>query len=104
MACPICDHTMQGIAGANRVFLCPRCGTLKDCGQRASAGLSDEVRGRADRFGISEPKLIHQVYQLIRAIDFEQSFAPFDPGGKYRDRVSRRIRDLAESIGLSEER
>lgn len=27
MACPTCDHTMQGISDG--YFWCPRCGTLK---------------------------------------------------------------------------
>lgn len=32
MACPTCDHTMQGILideNAKRAFWCPRCGTLR---------------------------------------------------------------------------
>jgi uncharacterized protein YbaR (Trm112 family) len=29
MACPTCDHTMQRISEAEKVFWCPRCGTLK---------------------------------------------------------------------------
>lgn len=27
MACPTCDHTMQGI-GTQGAFWCPRCGTI----------------------------------------------------------------------------
>ncbi len=36
MACPACDHTMQNLGlTADRVFWCPRCGTIKsgDCVQ-----------------------------------------------------------------------
>jgi Zn-finger nucleic acid-binding protein len=30
MACPVCSHTMQSLGlEAERVFWCPRCGTLK---------------------------------------------------------------------------
>lgn len=30
MACPVCNHTMQNIgATGQRIFWCPRCGTLK---------------------------------------------------------------------------
>lgn len=32
MACPTCDHTMQNVGAVNdRIFWCPRCGTLRTC-------------------------------------------------------------------------
>lgn len=30
MACPTCDHTMHRWGEAGQVFVCPRCGTVKD--------------------------------------------------------------------------
>lgn len=30
MACPTCDHTMHQWGEAGQVFVCPRCGTVKD--------------------------------------------------------------------------
>lgn len=38
MACPVCDHKMQNLGvHEQRIFWCPRCGTLKmeDRGHRA---------------------------------------------------------------------
>lgn len=34
MSCPTCNHTMQNLgAEGQRIFYCPRCGTLKEyCG------------------------------------------------------------------------
>lgn len=33
MSCPTCEYTMHGLGkvpGGNRVFWCPRCGTLRE--------------------------------------------------------------------------
>ena len=68
MACPVCDHTMEGIAGAYRVFWCPRCGTMKDCGQREAAGLPDEVEEGGDALGIAKPKLTGLSFALIHGV------------------------------------
>jgi len=56
MACPNCDHTMQQVYGpmieaGNRVFWCPRCGTIKD----------------AD--GKSTPMLVSRVVEFYATID-----------------------------------
>jgi hypothetical protein len=54
MACKTCDHTMHQIAGSkiepgNRVFWCPRCGTL----------------GRPDSYHENEvPKLVGRVVEF----------------------------------------
>ena len=68
MPCPVCDHTMHGIVGADRVFWCPRCGTLKDCGQRCSAGLPDEVAEAGNDLGVDQPKLIERAVRLNEQI------------------------------------
>ena len=41
MACPVCDHTMQGLCGdgEGRWFWCPSCGTVK---QGQQTGRYDE--------------------------------------------------------------
>ncbi len=30
MSCPTCDHTMHAWDEAGQVFVCPRCGTVRD--------------------------------------------------------------------------
>ena len=50
MACPTCDHTMQGIGGAvPRTFWCPRCGTLKQGEMYELTMLVPRVRSLLDR-------------------------------------------------------
>ena len=44
MACPTCDHTMQGVS--EWVWWCPRCGTIKDPS------------------GITKPKIVERVANL----------------------------------------
>lgn len=62
MACPTCDHTMQGIGEINkgdcRVFWCPRCGTLR---YKHSDGQESD----------STPKLPARVVELLLACDNE---------------------------------
>jgi hypothetical protein len=48
MACPNCDHTMQLVSGpmieaGNRVWWCPRCGTIKDCDGKSTPMLVGRV-------------------------------------------------------------
>jgi len=63
MACRTCTHTMQAIA--DKVFWCPRCGSLKF--QYAKGG--DEW---------SEPKLIHRAFSLCEiALDLVAEFTSF---------------------------
>lgn len=72
MACPNCDHTMQQVSGpmieaGNRVFWCPRCGTIKDIDGKSTPKLvgrivefmsifkeEDLTSERARRLGIIE--------------------------------------------------
>lgn len=96
MACPVCEHTMQGIAGANRVFWCPRCGTLKDCGQRASAGLPDEIIEGGNDLGVSEPKLVNRTFMLTQAV--QDMMADFDIG-RHKERLNCGLVAVDECIG-----
>ena len=32
MACPTCDHTMQFLGCGERIYWCPRCGTIMEQG------------------------------------------------------------------------
>jgi hypothetical protein len=101
MFCPMCDHTMQGIGGQKRLFWCPRCGTIKDCDQRASVGLSDECP-TGDQVGVSIPYLRQRAIVLSSAVsellnDYSVSLAPFDPEGKYRARFRKAIVEIKES-------
>jgi len=64
MSCPVCNHTMQAIGGANKVFHCPRCGTLKDQGKRDRAGLPEEIEEGGDDLGVSEPTLVAKAFRV----------------------------------------
>jgi uncharacterized Zn finger protein len=54
MPCPTCSHTMHGLdtAGAERLFWCPRCGTVKsihgDYENVTVPFLADRIRAAED--------------------------------------------------------
>lgn len=59
MACPTCDHTMQGIhiAENRQCYWCPRCGTLREVfSGDPSGGMRNEAPTWIER--LREEKLI----------------------------------------------
>jgi len=55
MACPTCDHTMQGLR--HHVYWCPRCGTIK---------LENTTSGHHD---IEAPKVVAAARQVVQYFD-----------------------------------
>lgn len=57
MACPTCDHTMQGVR--HHVYWCPRCGTLK---------IENTHSGHHD---VQSPKVVDRARQVVQYFDSE---------------------------------
>jgi len=55
-ACPNCDHAMQHVTTTNRVFWCPRCGTLKEMDEVCTPGLIDRVIAFCETLDDKEPE------------------------------------------------
>lgn len=89
MACPTCDHTMQGLGlttTGQRWFWCPRCGTL-----------TEQAPGR--RPVAERPRVVRRAEALLDLV-FADAQALIDgrdvaPSGT----TLRRLRDLAEAAG-----
>lgn len=64
MACPTCDHTMNGLG--DRWFWCPRCGTLRDESENFKASRAPALVERCRNFemtnrGLNWIELWHQL-------------------------------------------
>jgi transposase len=69
MACPNCDHTMQQVSGpmieaGNRVFWCPRCGTIKDADGKSTPMLVSRVVRLAAHFGADDDTVVPMMRSL----------------------------------------
>lgn len=80
MPCDICGHTVQHIGTVERIFWCPRCGTLVT----DEAGLRD----------CSPPKLVGQAKRFLR-----HAFGPGDQDEEAVQTGMTMMKNLCEMVG-----